>query len=262
MSPKICKKTNIFVDNIISSFETQEDALQYYRSANEIMKRAGLPLQAWGFSNPIIEKKLEKDGRLDPKPISKTLGLQWDRHADLLNIQPINLLSYCSTSATHKDVLRGTHSVYDPFGFYGPLSVRGKILLQDLNKENIPFNQELSEQERVQWRKIATDISDAIDKRIMSLPRPFFLDSLKQFELHMFGDASKRAYGAVAYLVQNNQVSFVMSKSKINPKKRRRKRAIHSGSRTYGGFHWNPPCGNQCFRPGTSQRSPQNFLLE
>jgi hypothetical protein len=103
--------------------------------------------------------------------------------------------------------------------FYYPLSVRGKILFQNLNREKIPFHLELSEQQRVQWKKIAADITDAVDQRIMSLPRPFFPNSLKQCELYIFGDALKRAYGVVVYLVQNNQVSFVMSKLKINPKK-------------------------------------------
>jgi hypothetical protein len=35
---------------------------------------------------------------------------------------------------------------YDPLVFYDPVSVRGKILLQDLNREKIPFHLELLEQ--------------------------------------------------------------------------------------------------------------------
>ena len=53
----------------------------------------------------------------------------------------------------------------------------------------------------------------------MSIPRAYFSSPTSSYQLHVFGDASKHAYGAVAYLVNNNQVAFVMPKSKINPKK-------------------------------------------
>ncbi len=38
-------------------------------------------------------------------------------------------------------------------------------------------------------------------------------------KLHVFGDASRRTYGAVAYLFHDKKLAFVMGKSKINPKK-------------------------------------------
>ncbi len=37
------------------------------------MKRAGLPLQARGFTNPIIQEKLEEYKRQDLDPIQKLL---------------------------------------------------------------------------------------------------------------------------------------------------------------------------------------------
>lgn len=48
-------KNNIFVDNIVFGCKTQEETIEYYNSANTIMKRAGLPLQAWEFSDPVVE---------------------------------------------------------------------------------------------------------------------------------------------------------------------------------------------------------------
>ena len=50
-------------------------------------------------------------------------------------------------------------------------------------------------------------------------PKRLFLISKLVVSIHVFGDASKRAYGAEVYLVKIIQVAFVMSKSNINPKK-------------------------------------------
>ena len=38
-------------------------------------------------------------------------------------------------------------------------------------------------------------------------------------ELHVFGDSSSRAYGAVAYLKRGTESSFIMAKSRVAPVK-------------------------------------------
>ena len=55
-------------------------------------------------------------------------------------------------------------------------------------------------------------ITKAVDQGLMSLPRPYFSSPDSSYQLHVLGYASNRAYGAVDYLVSNNQVAFVMSK--------------------------------------------------
>ena len=85
--------------------------------------------------------------------------------------------------------------------------------------ENSKLEHQLSPSNRERWLEIATFITKAVDQRLMSIPRAYFSSPTSSYQLHVFGDASKHAYGAVAYLVNNNQVAFVMPKSKINPKK-------------------------------------------
>ena len=187
------------------------------------MERAGLPLQAWGFSNTFIEQQFQSEGRLDQHSVSKTLGFTWDRVKDTLSVQQVNLSSFCSESASHRDVLRGVATLYDPLGFYAPITTKGRILLQDLHKEGVQLDQTLSQKQREQWIEIANSITGAVDQQIMCLPRGFFQFISEIRELHIFADASRRAYGAVAYLVHEDKVAFVMSKPKINPKKEQTK---------------------------------------
>lgn len=111
---------SIFVD-IISGCETREQAIDYFKTANQMMNRAGLPLKSWGFSDATIETQLQSEGRFDQNNISKTSVLVWNRSEDTLNVQPANLLVFCSETSTFRDVLRGVASLYDPSGFYAPL---------------------------------------------------------------------------------------------------------------------------------------------
>ncbi len=46
---------------------------QWSKTANKIMEKAGLPLQAWGFSDTTIEQQVKSEGRLESNHNSKTL---------------------------------------------------------------------------------------------------------------------------------------------------------------------------------------------
>ena len=52
------------------------------------------------------------------------------------------------------------------------------------------------------------------------MPRQYFpASAFSAQELHIFADASPKVYGAVAYLVQDEYTSLVMSKTKVSPLK-------------------------------------------
>ena len=137
---------SIYVDNVISGCDSRQEALNYYKSANEVMERAYLPLQSWGFCDRVIEEQLLPDGRLDESPVSKTLGLLWDRRDDTLHVQNVNLSPLYQETATKRDVLKGVASFYDPLGMYTPLSIRVRVLLQILHRDKIKLDDRLSQQ--------------------------------------------------------------------------------------------------------------------
>ena len=210
---------SVYVDNIITGCNSKTEAVEYYENANEIMSRANLPLQAWGFSDASIEVQLQADQRLDTASISKILGLQWNRKEDVISVQQVRLSQPQLLTATKRDVLRGVASVYDPFGFFAPLSVKGKILLQDLHIEKQGFDQPMNQVHFERWILIVKEIEIAIENQLMTVPRSYFGGVETVRELHVFCDASRRAYGAVAYFLNKNSTSFVMSKNRIAPLK-------------------------------------------
>ena len=69
-----------------------------------------------------------------------------------------------------------------------------------------------------EWFSIISDIQH-LSK--LTIERQFFKTGFPSTDvkLHVFADASTRAYGAVAYLTNNSDVTFVIAKNRVAPLK-------------------------------------------
>ena len=106
----------------------------------------------------------------------------------------------------------------------GPFSVTAKILYQELWTRGLDWDQKLLTDLMSSCNKWKEDFKELSNLRI---PRCFVSDLTKvnSVELHGFGDASPKAYGAVVYIVLKDEsgivnVQLVMSKNRVAPTKR------------------------------------------
>lgn len=93
-------------------------------------------------------------------------------------------------------------SQYDPLGYIVPYTTRAKVLVQRLwDKKREWDDPQLPDELLQAWRLWEQELPDI--QRI-SLPRCYStaeLDNLQSIrDIHIFCDASERAYGSVAYL--------------------------------------------------------------
>ena len=89
----------------------------------------------------------------------------------------------------------------------------GRIFLQTLWKNKVGWDQELPEQLVSENTEILSEFQRVSG---FSFPRTIVFPSV---DLHVFIDASSKAYGAVAYVVNpdNNHSSLLISKAKVAP---------------------------------------------
>ena len=75
----------------------------------------------------------------------------------------------------------------------------------------------LDEEHNDTWQRVAEYLQDTMD---ILLPR-CYLTSMSDAhkKLHVFSDASKKVYGAVIYICEGIQTSFVMAKTRVIPMK-------------------------------------------
>jgi len=85
--------------------------------------------------------------------------------------------------------------------------VQAKILLQKLWQLKINWDDPLNDSHSIRWQELSCNIEESIK---MELPRQFFTTTVNEPVLHVFADASIKAYGAMVYLCADKQSSFIM----------------------------------------------------
>ena len=124
-----------------------------------------------------------------------------------------------SLLVTKREILSESAQIYDPLGLLTPITVKAKLLLQTLWRKKLDWDEPLDQDIRDKWLSIATDIQEAAHIVYPRLYYPQYTHWSTNKQLHIFADASLCAYGAVAYITQDNQVSLVMSRSRVAPVK-------------------------------------------
>lgn len=126
-------------------------------------------------------------------------------------------------NVTKRIILKEIASVFDPLGLFCPVVLRGKVLLQELWKKGINWDERVSDQDRMKWSSIISDIAKISE---YCVPRCFGkVDSnILNQQLLCFCDASEKAYTAVIYLYQLSErgakVILLFAKSRLAPVKK------------------------------------------
>ncbi|GFT08887.1 uncharacterized protein TNCV_4104061 [Trichonephila clavipes] len=157
---------------------------------------------------------------------SKVLGVGWNEKSDTFYFDSSDLGTFLSKRInTKRYLLQAAGRLFDPLGFIGPYTIRIKCLIQEIWCLGLDWDDKLPKQLEVSWNKWCNEIHYLSEIKI---PRYYFQNFLPSnattIQLHCFSDASKKAYGTVAYLrieLNNGNIisSFVASKGRVAPLK-------------------------------------------
>ena len=198
-------KNDLYVDNMISSFSDEKAVLSYFRDARDLMSTAGFNLRAWASNSAKLRKLAESENVSDSKPTTKVLGMNWNTLADDLGF-PATPIRATPQKATKREILLQTSRIYDLLGLLTPVTVRAKILIQNMWRQNFGWDTILPDDVQHVWNSLVGELNDAM---MMRVNRHYFRKSEKNDNsnenesrsLHVFVDASMQSYGAAAYIV-------------------------------------------------------------
>ena len=192
-----------------------------------LLKSAGMELSKWCSNHPVILSQLPDSMKQqfiqfnqEDDCTVKALGMFWQPTTDKFLFQIEKTVE--NRLLCKRQVLSELASLFDPLGLLGPTIVKAKIFMQQLWQKSLEWNQELSAEDSVLWKKFQDELVGINDIRIDRC-----LSTLKnviQYQLHGFSDASEIAFGACVYLravTNNDQVStqLICSKSRVAPLK-------------------------------------------
>lgn len=226
---------SFYVDNCLRSFSCPDKAKQLLLKLRAILKTGGFEIRQWASNFQSVVEDLPSEARSDSAelwlnqdqadPREGALGLTWHCSSDSLGFRYRPILY---STLTLRNIYKVLASQYDPLGYITPFTTRAKVLLQQVwvnNKEwDTPIKTRELNQAWVQWESELPELIHIKFPRWYGSNHSGATFKVKRRELHIFCDASERAYGSVAYFkVEGNDgqthVSFVMARSRVAPLK-------------------------------------------
>ncbi|XP_028161404.1 uncharacterized protein LOC114353554 [Ostrinia furnacalis] len=113
-------------------------------------------------------------------------------------------------------------SVFDPLGFLLHVIIQARILFQDIWRSKIGWDDEVEVSHYAAWQTWLSELNSAAN---ITIPRWILTEDFDNLaELHIFCDASSRAFASVAYLRSRKKdgtwhVAFLMARARVAPLK-------------------------------------------
>ena len=150
-------KNNFYVDDCLKSMASEEAALQMIKDLNALCHKGGFNLSGWISNSRTVLLSIAEDKRpkelveldldKDQLPMEQALGLQWNIETDTFKFRT----SLREQPQTRRGILSVVSSLYDPLGFLSPFSMPAKLLLQELCKRNLGWDDAISHSFSEQW---------------------------------------------------------------------------------------------------------------
>ncbi|XP_077978766.1 uncharacterized protein LOC144434185 [Glandiceps talaboti] len=224
-------QNNFYVDDMLKSVSTNEQGVSLFRDLTKICKQGGFRLTKW-ISNhrPVLESIPEEERAKEVKnldldqdnlPMERALGMCWDVETDKFGF----LIQIKDKPVTRRGILSVVSSVYDPLGIVAPAVLPPKMILQDLCKQKLGWDEQIPAKQQKKWEKWLVDLPKLEDGfSVNRCMKPKGYGEAVSTQLHHFSDASESGYGTVSYIrMVNNEdkvhCAFMLGKSRVAPLK-------------------------------------------
>ncbi|XP_060588499.1 uncharacterized protein LOC132743919 [Ruditapes philippinarum] len=213
-------KKDIYVDNIITGVNSDEEAIMLYQTSKKMFSDAAMNLREWLTNSENVNNVIPITDRAEMKEM-QVLGHIWDYKTDTIYLKQ-SKISDDSLPLTKRNILKRVASVFDPMGLFSPVVLRGKILLQELWSRGLDWDDVVNdEQIRQRWLSISQDLLDITEHK---LPRNVKTNvKVKTFNLLCFCDASTKSYATSIYLHQEekelSKTDLIFAKTRLAPVK-------------------------------------------
>jgi len=137
-------KDNLYVDNILTGCDTEDEIQLFYTQSRDLMNQAKFNLRSWSTNSHRLKEVTNEDKTCDPNTTVGLLGLRWNTATDILSLAA-KQFPPTNTFVTKRDILQASSQIFDPLGWATPVTVRTKILLQEIWQTKLTWDEPLPE---------------------------------------------------------------------------------------------------------------------
>ena len=133
---------NMYMDNVITGTDCDNKSLEYYSLSRRYLQEAGMNLRQWTSNSEALNHKAQEDN-IKAAPTTKILGLTWNSTSDTLSLSIEKMIRKrdAITETTKQTALSFASKLFDPLGFVEPITVKAKIMIQDLWKQTLSWDE-------------------------------------------------------------------------------------------------------------------------
>lgn len=230
---------NHYVDDLLDCQHTVKEAVQLYNDIKKIHVHGGFAIckfisNSTEAMNAVGEQDDGKEKCLNPDKdflyTDRVLGMYWNRQKDIFtfSLKYTNINRDILTglrNPTKRELLKTLMTIFDPLGLISHFLIHLKIILQDVWRAQMTWDEPLSKPEIIDawksWLEILPNVEKVEIARVYSLKMT--PNTPKSIEYHIFVDASENAFTAVAFLrVEDDDgvdCTLIGSKARVAPLK-------------------------------------------
>ncbi|XP_020630240.1 uncharacterized protein LOC110067269 [Orbicella faveolata] len=219
---------NMYADDCLTGADSDNSALKRQQEMSDIMMAAAFNLTKRASNSKFVMDSIDPNKRAtsllvecDSREPLKALGVSWDLNSDRFRFIAPNESVSSHDPMTKRSFLSLASRMFDPVGLISPFTVRAKILFQELWRRGLEWDDPLDSDIEQEWSSCKSELLQLKD---VTIHRWFgtSVTSRSMVELHGFGDASPKAYGAAVYIrvidsVGQVSTKLVMLKSRVAP---------------------------------------------
>nr|XP_049699603.1 uncharacterized protein LOC126053427 isoform X4 [Helicoverpa armigera] len=215
---------DFYIDDYLSGGNSVSGVVEMVKEVISVLASANFHIRKWqSNSSSILDQVCDSSTVVDclrlsedKNASSKTLGLRWMCEADYL---AFSISIDDKKQVSKRQILSVISQIFDPLGLVGPCVVEAKIVMQKLWLDKCDWDEQVPESIYHFWSNFVNTLPCLNNLRI---PRWVVCDNAILHEIHVFTDASERAFGCCVYLRSVNmegavKVQLIASKNRVAP---------------------------------------------
>ncbi|XP_052871162.1 uncharacterized protein LOC128276742, partial [Anopheles cruzii] len=215
-----------YVDNLSLGAPTPDELRALCSGVEQALLRRGMPLRKWASNEAEVLRHVPQEHREAPVKIGdreavRMLGLSWCPTDDTFQLVIHEDVLQFAEQLTKRNLIAKISKLYDPVGILQPVTITAKVMMQDLWREDLAWDDYVSPATIQQWNEFTSQLPLL---RKLHLPRMAAPSAPTTLRVDGFCDASVKAYGCVVYVTFEDDrghrtTRLLCAKSRVAPLK-------------------------------------------